>query len=224
MRLCLPLTVNFCYILLIGALPALAQVDCPAMAITRPKANHKRIMGGFSDGRSSAGRQGQMGDFFTSRTRGPSKVNEHSEFSTRSGRTRFFRDFDEFTTKRQGRSGYRDFDEFSRRGRQGRFRDFDEFTRRGDRQSEANRRGGAGSASKGFHRRARRVNSQDSRESRGQRNRKDYTPFSTSVSPNAGEVKHREPEMGLWGGTIGSRGAEKKRKMVPFPDEEKKDE
>lgn len=212
--------VKVCCILIIGAWPARAQVDCPAMGITRPKVNQKRISGGFGSFRAGGAKGGPMADYFSTRSHGPGRVKEHTEFATRGGRKRFFRDMDEFATKRQGgESRYRDFDEFSRKGgRKSRFRDFDEFTSRSNRQAESNRRGSAGTASRGFHRSAKRVHSQDSRSARGRTNRKDYTPFSSTVSPFADQIPHREPQMGLWGGTIGKRGGKEKRKMTVLPE------
>jgi len=210
--------------LLMVASSAWAQVDCPAMGISRPKVNQKRMMGGFGAIRQGGANKGSMGDYFSSRTTGPRRFKEHNEFATKGGRSRFFRDMDEFASKRQGGSSkYRGFDEFSRKsGKQGRYSDFDEFSRRANRQAAANRRGGAGKASRGFHRGAKRVRSQDSRESRGRNNRSEYTPFSSARQPPSDDIKHREPQMGLWGGTIGKRGGKDKRKMVPMP--EKKSE
>lgn len=198
----------------------MAQVDCPAMAISRPNVNHKRLVSGFGSLRQGGRGQGQMADFFATRTSRPRRQAEHTEFATRGSRAGFFRDFDEFARKRQGGGGaYRDMDEFSRkRSGQGRYRDFDEFTRKGNRQAESNRKNNAGKASRGFHRTARRVRSQDSRESRGRSNRSEYTPFASSRGPSGDEIRHREPQMGLWGGTIGKRGGKEKRKMVPFPE------
>jgi len=214
--------VKVCCILLLGTFSALAQVDCPAMGISHPKVNQKRMMGGFGAIRQNGANRGPMGDYFSSRTTGPRKFKEHNEFATKGGRGRFFRDMDEFATRRQGGSGqHRNFDEFSRKGsKQGRYRDFDEFSRTANRQAEANRRGRSGKASRGFHRSAKRVRSQDSRESRGRNNRGEYSPFSTTLGPTSDEIKHREPQMGLWGGTIGKRGGKEKRKMVPMPERE----
>jgi len=112
-------------------------------------------------------------------------------------------------------------DEFSSRSRSGRYRDFDEFASRGS--SAGPRSGKRGGTTKGFHRKASRVRSQKSRKARGRANRNEYTPYSTTVSPGSGEVKHRDPEMGLWGGSLGKRGREKKRKMVPFPEKKEDD-
>jgi hypothetical protein len=222
MRRWLCQSVKVCCILLLGASSVLAQVDCPAMGISRPKVNQKRMMGGFGAIRENGANRGPMGDYFSSRTTGPRKFKEHNEFAAKGGRGRFFRDMDEFATKRQGSSGeYRSFDEFSRKGsKQGRYRDFDEFSRKANSQTAAKRRGGAGKASRGFHRGAKRVRSQDSRASRGRNNRGEYSPFSTTLGPTSDEIKHREPQMGLWGGTIGKRGGKEKRKMVPMPNQE----
>lgn len=224
MRHGLPLFFQLCCLLLMWASTALAQVDCPAMGITRPKVNHKRMPDGFAAIRQGGGNRGPMGDYFSSRSTGPKKFREHNEFATKGGRSRFFRDMDEFAAKRQGGSGrYKSFDEFSRKGgKQGRYRDFDEFSRRANRQAAANRRSGAGKASRGFHRGAKRVHPQDSREARGRNNRGEYTPFSSARQPASDDIKHREPQMGLWGGTIGKRSGKDKRPMVPMP--EKKSE
>jgi hypothetical protein len=148
------------------------------------------------------------------------RVREHTEFATKGGRSRFVRDMDEFAAKRQGgQNRFRDVDEFSRKGsRQGRYRDFDEFCRRANRLAEINWRSGGGKTHSGFHRTAKRERSQDSRESRSRKNRSEYTPFSTSRGPGGGEPSFREPQMGLWGGTIGKRSGKDKRKMVPMPE------
>ena len=220
MRRRLPKLVKVCCILLVWGAEAWAQVDCPAMGITRPKTSLKHISGGFGAIRSGGGNKGSMGDFFSTRTRSPMRVREHTEFATKGGRSRFFRDMDEFAAKRQGgQNRFRDVDEFSRKGsRQGRYRDFDEFSRRANRQAESNRRSGGGKTHSGFHRTAKRERSQDSRESRSRKNRSEYTPFSTSRGPGGGEPSFREPQMGLWGGTIGKRSGKDKRKMVPMPE------
>lgn len=211
-------------LLLIGNLPALAQISCPAMAITRPKVSQKRMVSGFGSFRSGNGKQGQMGDFFATRTKNPKKAREFSEFSTKGGRARFFRDMDEFATKRQGGGGkYRSFDEFSTRSRNGRFRDFDEFTAKRQAEGRARTRHSAGKASRGFHRSAQRVRSQDSRSARGRANKKDHSPFSITIAPAAGEIQHREPQMDLWGDTLGKRGRKGKRKMVPLPEAKEKE-
>lgn len=222
MRSWLYQTMNVCCVLLMAASSAVAQVDCPAMAVSRPKVNQKRMMGGFGAIRQNGANRGPMGDYFSSRTKGPRKFKEHNEFATKGGRGRFFRDMDEFASKRQDGSGrYKPFDEFGRKGgKQGRYRDFDEFSRRANQQAAANRRGGSGKASRGFHRGAKRVRSQDSRASRGRNNRGEYSPFSTTLGSTSDEIKHREPQMGLWGGTIGKRGGKEKRKMVPMPERE----
>ncbi len=220
MRGWLPRTVKICCVLWLWGAQAWAQVDCPAMGITRPKASQKHISGGFGAIRSGGGHKGSMGDFFSTRTRSPLKVREHTEFATKGGRSRFFKDMDEFATKRQGGSArFRDMDEFSRKGsRQARYRDFDEFGRKANRQAANNSRSARGKTHKGFHRTAKRERSQDSRESRSRKNRSEYTPFSTSRGPGGGEPSFREPQMGLWGGTIGKRSGQDKRKMVPMPE------
>lgn len=204
---------------------AQAQVDCPAMGITRPKSSTKRMLSGFESRSSGGGRSGQMADFFVTKDRSPGRTKEHTEFATRGGRAGFFRDFDEFANSRKGHSGsFRDMDEFSRKGsgRQQRYRDFDEFSRKANRQAASNNRSGSGKTPRGFHRRAQRVKSQDGREERGRNNRGDYTAFATRGRDN--EPTFREPQMGLWGGTIGKRGGKEKRKMVPMPDEGKKED
>jgi len=212
---------------MVAALPSQqshAQVECPAMAITRPKTSTKRMLQGFTSPSARSGKPGQMPDFFTSRGQGVSKGFLDPGFNTTSGRKGLFRDFDEFSSRgRSSGNRYRDMDEFSTRSRQSRFRDFDEFTRKGARQRGQSVQGSPGKASKGFHRRARRVKSQDSRSARGRANRNDYTPFSSSVNPGAGEKQHREPQMGLWGGSIGKRGKEPKRKMTRLPENDSKD-
>ena len=201
-----------------------AQVDCPAMAITRPKTSTKRMLQGFTSPAARGGKPGQMPDFFSSRSQGNSKGFINPGFNSPSGRKGMFRDLDEFSSRGRSKgSGFRDMDEFSTRSRQSRFRDFDEFTRKGARQRGQSVQGSPGKASKGFHRRARRITSQDSRSARGRTNRNDYTPFSNSVNPGAGEKQHREPQMGLWGGSVGKRGKESRRKMTPLPENDSKD-
>ncbi len=184
------------------------------------------MMSGFGSFRSSKGKKDQMGDFFATRSKNPAKVREFSEFASKGGRNRFFKDIDEFATKRSGSgSKYKSFDEFSTRSRSNRFRDFDEF---------ANKRKGAdgpSTARKGkrnvstFHRKRQVVNSQDTRSARGKATKKEYSPFAITLSSNGGEIQHREPQMGLWGGTIGKRSGKDKRPMQALPEkksEEKK--
>jgi len=210
--------------LLLGCLPVLAQISCPAMAITRPKASQKRMVSGFGSFHSGGGKKGQMGDFFATRTKNPKKAREFSEFSTKGGRSRFFQDMDEFATKRQGGKGrYKSFDEFSKRSRNGRFRDFDEFTAKRQAEGRSEVRGRTGKASRGFHRSAQRVRSQDTRSARGRANRKETSHFTMTVAPAAGEIQHREPQMGLWGNMLGKRGGRYKRKMVPMPEPKAKE-
>jgi hypothetical protein len=204
--------------------PTHAQVDCPAMAITRPKTSTKRMLQGFTSPSVRSAKSGRMPDFFSSRGQGANKGFLDPGFSSASGRKGLFRDIDEFSSAgRSSGNRFRDMDEFSTRSRQSRFRDFDEFTRKGARQRGQSVQGSPGKASKGFHRRARRVTSQDSRSARGRANRNDYTPFSNSVNPGAGEKQHREPQMGLWGGSVGKKGRDSKRKMTPLPDNDSKE-
>jgi len=211
--------VHIVLIFLTGYVPVMAQISCPAMAITRPKVSQKRMVGGFGSFHSGGGKKGQMGDFFATRTKNPKKAREFSEFSSKGGRNRFFRDMDEFATKRQGgKSKYKIFDEFSKRSRNGRFRDFDEFTAKRQAEGRSEVRGRAGKASRGFHRSAQRVRSQDSRSARGRANKRETSHFTIAVAPAGGEIKHREPEMGLWGNSLGKRGGKYKRKMVPMPE------
>ena len=167
------------------------------------------MVSGFGSFRSGNGKQGQMGDFFATRTKNPKKAREFSEFSTKGGRARFFRDMDEFATKRQGGSG--------------KYRSFDEFTAKRQAEGRARTRHSAGKASRGFHRSAQRVRSQDSRSARGRANKKDHSPFSITIAPAAGEIQHREPQMDLWGDTLGKRGRKGKRKMVPLPEAKEKE-
>jgi hypothetical protein len=196
------------------------------MAITKPKVSQKRMMSGFGSFRSGSGKKGQMGDFFATRSKNPSKVREHTEFATKGSRSRFFKDMDEFATKRSGSSGkYKSFDEFSTRSRSNKYRDFDEFAnrRKGAKGPSASRKGNGSKST--FHRKRQVVNSQDTRSARGKATKKEYTPFAITLSLNGGEIQHREPQMGLWGGTIGKRSGKDKRPMQPLPEkksEEKK--
>lgn len=193
------------------------------MAITRPKTSTKRMLQGFSSPSVRGGKPGQMPDFFSSRSQGVSRGFINPGFSAPSARKGMFRDYDEFSSRKGGGGRFRDMDEFSGRNRQSRFRDFDEFTRKGARGQGQGVQGNPGKASKGFHRRPKRVRSQDSRSARSRANRNEYTPFSATVNPGAGEKQHRDPEMGLWGGSIGKRGKEPKRKMTPLPENDSKD-
>ena len=60
------------------------------------------------------------------------------------------------------------------------------------------------------------------KKKRAKANRSEYTPFASTTNPSAGRRTHREPQIGLWGGSIGKRSGKDKRPSQALPDLEKK--
>ncbi len=197
-------------------------------------------MGDFFTAKKHGGHGFSNKDPFSFKTRKSGAAKEYSEFSSRSGRRKLFRDYDEFASKRRGRGSFFDKDEFARRSvKKGRFRSYDEFATRTKRSRQfrefdefAYRRKtkrvnidsqfAVRSTEKRFNRSRHQKDEFNAKKKRAKQTRSEYTPFASSTSPFAGEKRHREPQMGLWGGTVGNRSGKDKRPSSPLPDPEKK--
>lgn len=148
-----------------------------------------------------------MGDFFTSKKRGGSFLDK-DEFASRSKKKGRFRSHDEFATRSRRSKQFRDFDEFA----------YNRKTRRVNTDSQFAVR----STSKRFNRRKHRKEEFSSKKKRAKKARSEYTPFASSTAPFAGKKQHRDPQIGLWGGSVGNRSGKDKRPGSPLPEVEKK--
>ncbi len=188
-----------------------AQIACPSMAITQPQRGPARPQSGFS-GKAPNKRSGRLDDYFSRKKRPNPALDLKAGFASRSGKKGRFRSFDEFATRRKRTQRYREFDEFAYRSsnRNGKVNDHSQFYTR--------------AVPKGF-RKPRPGNKGGKGHQRRDRNRQEYTPFASSLSPYAAPSSHRDPQMGLWGGSIGRWSGKDSRPMIPLPEpEEKKDD
>ena len=221
---------------------AVAQIACPAMAITQVNVNKKDKLAGFSKAVRSGKKKTQMGSFFTTKTKKSGRFKEYSEFSTKSRSRKAFFDKDEFAMRTKKKGRFRSYDEFATRSKRSKkFRDFDEFayrsSKRGsfyDKDEFATKRQhhkrinidsqfSVRSTEKRFNSSKRLSSGFSSKRKRSKQAKSEYTPFASTTSPFAGEKKHRDPQIGLWGGTVGNRSGKDKRKMIPLPEPEKKE-
>jgi len=197
-------------------------------------------MGDFFTSKKRGGSGFSGKDPFSFKTKKSGGRKEYSEFRSKSRKRKLFRDYDEFASKRRGGGSFLDKDEFasqskkkgrfrshdefatrSKRSRQ--FRDFDEFaysrkTRRVNIDSEFAVR----STTKRFNSGQKQSSEFKSKKKRNKKARSEYTPFASTTSPFAGEKKHRAPQVGLWGGSVGNRSGKDKRAMSSLQQPEKK--
>lgn len=210
-----------CFFCLFLPLVTNAQIECPSMGITNERVRTKAHRGGFmvrvGDHRTSA-----KADLFvrpvSARNRGPMA----DAFVSKRGSGRF-RDQDAFSTKRSRGSLFDGSDHFlSRKGRSPRYRSDAGFGNHryrsaidieGSTFGNTSGRSGTG-ATKGMD---------HFRQRRKSRNLKRHEPqpFQFQRQP---PPPPRDPQMGLWGGTIGRRGREPKRPNTPLPKSEDKKE
>lgn len=197
-------------------------------------------MGDFFTAKKHSGSGFSSKDPFSFKTKKSGVRKEHSEFSSKSGRRKLFRDYDEFASKGRGRGSFFDKDEFaSRSKKQGRFRSYDEFATRSKRSRQfrdfdefaysrktkrvnIDSQFAVRSTEKRFNRGKHQKDEFNSKKKQAKQTRNEYTPFASSSSPFAGEKQHREPQMGLWGGTVGNRSGKDSRPTTPLPEPEKK--
>ena len=164
-------------------------------------------------------------DEFATKRRGRGSFFDKDEFATRSKRQGRFRSYDEFATRSRRSKQYRDFDEFAhRKSGSGRFRETDEFATRKKRTKRVNidSQFAVRSTEKRFKKGKYQKDEFNAKQKRTKQAKSEYTPFASSTSPYVVEKKHREPQMGLWGGTIGKRSGKDKRAMIPLPEPSKK--
>lgn len=220
---------------------AVAQIACPAMGITQVNTNKNRNLSGFNANVRSGRKNARMGDFFTTKSRRHTQRLGRDSFSRKTASKKRFRNYDEFATKSKGGGRFFDKDEFaSRSKRKGRFRSYDEFATRTKRSKRlrdfdefAYRRKthrvnidsqfAVRSTEKRFNSRKKQRSEFRTKKRRAKKARNEYTPFASSSSLFEGQKKHRQPQMGLWGGTVGKRSDKKSRPISPVPDMEKKE-
>ena len=197
-------------------------------------------MGDFFTGKKHGGSGFSGKDPFSFKVKKSGGKKEYSEFSSKSRGRKLFRDYDEFASKRRGGGSFFDKDEFaSRSKKKGRFRSHDEFATRSKRSrqfrdfdefaySRKTRRVNIDSqfavrsTAKRFNSGQQQKSEFKSKKKRSKQARSEYTPFASTTSPFAGQKKHRDPQIGLWGGTVGGRSGKDKRPGSPLPDIEKK--
>lgn len=204
------------------------------------KGKKKTQMGSFFTVKKKSTTGFSKKDPFAFRNKKTGKVKEYSEFSQKRSRRKLFREYDEFASKRRSRGSFYDKDEFaSRKSRKGRFRSYDEFATRTRRSRQyrdfdefAYRRRtkrvnidsqfAVRSTEKRFKKGKYQKDEFNAKRKRTKQAKSEYTPFASSTSPYVVEKKHRQPQMGLWGGTIGKRSGKDKRQMIPLPEPSKK--
>ena len=166
-------------------------------------------------------------DEFSSKGRGKGSYFDKDEFASRSSKKRRFRSYDEFATRAKRSKQFRDFDEFAyRRSSRSSFHDKDEFASRSNRTRKVNidAQFAVRTTDKRFSKGRYQKDEFNSKQKRTKQAKSEYTPFASSTSPAAAEKTHREPQMGLWGGTIGRRSGQDSRAETPLPDLSKKKE
>lgn len=196
------------------------------MAITQPHRANNKQLSGFNGKAHKKGRNGRMADFFTSKKSSNSKYDLKDEFASRSRKKGRFRTYDEFATRKKRANRYRDFDEFAyRSSKRSLFTDKHEFATRSKKTRKVNisSKFDARIIAVGF-KKVKKRNSNKGKRKRGQQSQQQYTPFASSISPFAMPTSHREPQVGLWGGSIGRWSGKDKRAMIPLPEPEKKDD
>jgi hypothetical protein len=198
-----------------------AQVECPSMGITNERVRTKARKGGFmvrvGDHKGSA-----KADLFVRPVSVRNRGAMADAFVVRRGVGRF-RDQDAFSTKRTRGSLFDGADHFlSSKGRSPRYRADSGFGNHRYRHAidteisafgNTSGRNGTGAAKGKDH----------FRQTRRNRNLKKHEPqpFQFQRLP---QPPPRDPQMGLWGGTIGKRGREPKRPNTPLPKSEEKKE
>ncbi len=164
-------------------------------------------------------------DEFASKRRGTGRFHDKDEFATRKTKKGRFRISDEFATRKLRSKKFRDFDEFAyRSSKRNRFDSSDEFATRSKRTKRVNidSQFAVRSTVKRFSSSNKQRSGFQSKKKRAKANRSEYTPFASTTNPVAGVKTHREPQIGLWGGSIGKRSGKDKRHSIPLPEPEKK--
>lgn len=164
-------------------------------------------------------------DEFARKRSGRSRYNDKDEFASRKVKRGRFRTHDEFATRSKRSKLFRDFDEFAyRSSKRSKFNNADEFATRSKRTKRVNidSQFAVRSTAKRFNSSKKLRSGFKSKKKRGKANRSEYTPFATTTNPVAGQRVHREPQIGLWGGSIGRRSGKDKRASIPLPEPEKK--
>lgn len=197
-------------------------------------------MGDFFTSKRKGGSGFSGKDPFSFKVKKSGGRKEYSEFSSKSNRRKLFRDYDEFASKRKGRGSFFDKDEFaSRSKKKGRFRSYDEFATRSKRSRQfrdfdefaysrktkrvnIDSQFAVWSTTKRFRKGKDHKDEFNSKKKRAKKARSEYTPFASTTSPFVGEKKHRDPQIGLWGGSVGNRSGKDKRPMSALPEPEKK--
>lgn len=203
----------------------------------------KTQMGSFFTTKTKKSGKAKEYSEFSRKTKRSSLFKDYDEFAKKaSGKGSFF-DKDEFATRSNSKGRFKSYDEFATRSKRSKqFRDFDEFAYRSSKRNSFNDKDEF--ATKKQHNKRVNIDSQfsvrsterrfssnkdlksdfRSKKKRTKQAKSEYTPFASTTSPAAGQKVHREPQMGLWGGTIGKRGGNEHRKMIPLPEMEKKED
>ena len=164
-------------------------------------------------------------DEFASKKRGRGSYFDKDEFASRSKKKGRFRSYDEFATRSKRSKRFKDFDEFAyRSSKRSRFNDKDEFAtkRKHNKRINIDSQFSVKSTERRFNSSKKQKSEFRSKKKRTKEAKTEYSPFASTTSPNAGQRKHRQPQIGLWGGTIGKRSGKDKRAMIPLPEPSKK--
>ena len=164
-------------------------------------------------------------DEFARKRSGRNRYADKDEFASRSKKKGRFRSSDEFATRSKRSKQFRDFDEFAHRSsKRSRFNNSDEFATKSRRTKRVNvdSQFAVRSTTKRFNSAKKQRSGFKAKKKRAKANRSEYTPFASSTNPVAGVKTHREPQIGLWGGSIGRRSGKDKRPSQALPEPEKK--
>jgi len=201
--------------------PVEAQVECPSMGITNERVRTKARKGGFmvrvSDHKGSA-----KADLFVRPVSARNRGAMADAFVTKRGSGRY-RNQDAFSTKRTRGSLFDGSDHFLRnKGRSPRYRADAGFGNQRYRNAVDTEKSAFGNSS-GRSGTGTTKGKDYFRQRRKSRNlkRREPQPFHFQRQPTS---PPRDPQMGLWGGTIGRRGREPNRPNTPLPKSEDKKE
>ena len=164
-------------------------------------------------------------DEFARKRSGRNRYNDKDEFASRSKKKGRFRTSDEFSTRAKRSKKFKDFDEFAyRRSKGTRFKNADEFATKGKRTRRVNvdSQFAVRSTTKRFNSSKKQRSGFKAKKKRGKATRSEYTPFASTTNPGGRQKTHRDPQVGLWGGSIGRRSGKDKRPSQALPEAERK--
>lgn len=196
-----------------------AQVECPSIGITNDDVRSSARKGGFMV-RVHDHRKSSKTDLFIRPVSGKNRYAMRDAFVISQGIGRY-REHDAFSQKLNRVSLFDGSAYFLRsRGRSPRYRAHAGFDRQNYRQPIDTGRSAFGNISgRGSGGVTQGTDHFNQRRPRQRLHKREPQPFHFQRKP---QRPHREPQMGLWGGTIGKRGKESPRQDTPLPKSEEK--